>query len=187
MGARGLVQRWLHDCVLALELCPFAAPVVRDGSLRIAISDALEPPAQLRDFLLELDRLQNSSEQEISTTLLAFSRQPQDFDDFLDLVGEAQALLEEAGLEGLVQLAHFHPRYLFANEAPDGLSHFSNRSPLPIIHLIRESMLTRVVEAVPDPSAIPRANMARLEAMGREEVQRRWQALLVEPANGQGD
>jgi hypothetical protein len=184
MGSRGLVQRWLHDCVLALELCPFAAPVVRDGSLRIAISDAVEPAAQLRDFLLELDRLQSSPEQEISTTLLAFSQQPQNFDDFLDLVGEAQALLEESGLEGLVQLAHFHPLYQFANEAADGLSHYSNRSPLPIIHLIRESMLTRVLTAIPDPAEIPRANMARLEAMGRDEVQRRWQALLVEPAPG---
>ncbi len=182
-----MVERWLHDCVLALELCPFAAPVVRDGSLRIAISDAVEPAAQLRDFLLELDRLQASSEQKNSTTLLAFSRQLQDFHEFLDLVGEAQALLEEAGLDGLVQLAHFHPSYQFANEAPDGLSHYSNRSPLPIIHLIRESMLTRVTEAVADPAAIPRANIARLEAMGREAVQRRWQALPVEPDNGTTD
>ena len=120
---RTLVQRWLQHCVLALDLCPFAAPVLRDDSLRIAVSDAIGLPAQLEDFLLELDLLQTCSEGEVSTTLLVFSQGPEEFDDFLELAGEAEALVEEAGLGGLVQLAQFHPRYQFAGEAVDGVSH----------------------------------------------------------------
>lgn len=175
-----LVRRWLQDCVLALDLCPFAAPVLRDGSLRIAVSDAADFPHQLRDFLAELERLQTSAESDVSTSLLAFSQGPVGFEDFLDLVAAAEELIEDAGLSELVQLAHFHPLYLFADEAADGLSHFSNRSPLPIIHLIRESMMTRVLENYPDPAAIPRRNMARLEGMGRAQVEQLWQGLWSE-------
>jgi hypothetical protein len=174
---RTLVQRWLQHCVLALDLCPFAAPVLRDDSLRIAVSDAIGLPAQLEDFLLELDLLQTCSEGEISTTLLVFSQGPEEFDDFLELVAEAESLVEEAGLGGLVQLAQFHPRYQFAGEAADGVSHYSNRSPLPVIHLIRESMMTRVLASYPDPSAIGQRNIEKLEAIGSAALEQRWASL----------
>jgi hypothetical protein len=163
--------------VLALDLCPFAAPVLRDDSLRIAVSDAIGLPAQLEDFLLELDLLQTCSEGEISTTLLVFSQGPEEFDDFLELVAEAESLVEEAGLGGLVQLAQFHPRYQFAGEAADGVSHYSNRSPLPVIHLIRESMMTRVLASYPDPSAIGQRNIEKLEAIGSAALEQRWASL----------
>jgi hypothetical protein len=172
-----LIQRWLHDCVLALELCPFAAPVLRDQSLRIAICEAEEPEGQLQYFLAELDRLQGSTEAEISTTLLAFTGGPEAFEDFLDLVEQAQLLLEGAQLKGLVQLAHFHPHYQFANEPEGDPSHYTNRSPLPVIHLLRESMMSRAIETYPDPEAIPGRNIARLRALGLEEIERRWRAL----------
>lgn len=177
---RSLVERWLHDCVLALELCPFAAPVLREDSLRIAVSDAAEFSGQLRDFLAELDFLQTSAESEVSTSLLVFTRGPEDFDQFLQLIASAGDLVEEAGLSELVQLAHFHPHYQFANEPTGALSHFSNRSPLPVIHLLRESMMTRVLSSYPDPAVIPRRNVARLEAMGREQVEQLWQGLWVD-------
>ena len=167
-------RHWLHDCVLALELCPFAAPVVADDSLRIAVSEATDRPGQLQDFLAELDRLQGCDEREISTTLLVYASSAGDFDEFLDLLAQAQSLLEEAGLEGLVQLASFHPDYRFAGEDPEALSHFTNRSPRPTLHLLREAMLTRVLADYPDPEDIPRRNIMRLEAIGRDEVQRLW-------------
>lgn len=172
-----ITRRWLTDCVLALELCPFAGPVVRDESLRIAVSNAAEPETQLQDFLQELDLIQGSSEEAISTTLLVLAQGPAEFEDFLDLIENAQSLLERAGLEGVVQLAHFHPHYLFAGEPEDGLSHFTNRAPLPTLHLIRESMMSRVLESFPNPEAIPARNIARLDEMGRAAVEQRWQAL----------
>lgn len=171
------VQRWLHKCVLALDLCPFAAPVVRDSTLRIQVSDAQGQPAQLNEFLAELDTLQTSGEAEIATTLLAFSSGPDAFPDFLELVDAAQELLVQAGLEGVVQLAHFHPEYCFADEAEDDLSHYTNRAPLPIIHLLRENLMGRVLEAYPDPENIPSRNIERLRALGREAIEQRWDQL----------
>jgi len=172
--AEQLTRRWLQECVLALELCPFAAPVIRDSSLRIAVSAGETLEQQLRDFLLELDLLQGCDESKISTTLLVFDPGPEDFETFLDLLEQAQGLLDAAGLEGLVQLASFHPHYRFAGEPADALSNFTNRSPRPVLHLLRESMLTRVLAQYPDAEDIPHRNIARLEAMGREAVEKLW-------------
>ncbi len=172
--AEQLTRRWLTDCVLALELCPFAGPVVADSSLRVAVSSAADREQQVQDFLLELDRLQGSSEAEISTTLLVFDTGCRDFHAFLDLLDEANALLETAGLAGLVQLASFHPRYRFEGEPDDALSHYTNRSPFPTLHLLREAMVTRVLASYPDPAAIPVRNIARLESLGIEGVRELW-------------
>lgn len=173
-----LTRRWLQDCVLALDLCPFAAPVLHDEGLRIAVSTASDPVAQLRDFLLELDYLQEHSDVVVATTLLVLADGPTEFPDFLDLVDGAEQLIDEAGLEGIIQLAHFHPAYLFAGEPADDISHYTNRSPLPVLHLLRESMLTRVLASFPDPAGIPGRNTATLRELGREEVKRRWAGLL---------
>jgi hypothetical protein len=172
--AEARTRRWLSDCVLALELCPFAAPVVADNSLRVVVSRELSPEQQLRDFLRELDLLQSSEETDISTTLLVLARGPEEFDEFLGLQEQAQGLLEQAGLEGLVQVVGFHPDYRFEGEAPESPSHFTNRSPYPTFHLIREAMLTRVLASFPDPAAIPERNIERLEELGREAVVRLW-------------
>jgi len=174
LDAEQLTRRWLRECVLALELCPFAAPVLKDESLRIAVSAATTAEQQLQDFLVELDLLQGCDERDISTTLLVFDAGPQDFAEFLQLLAQAEGLLQQAGLSGLVQLASFHPHYRFAGEPANSLSHYTNRSPRPMLHLLRESMLTRVLAAYPDPAAIPRRNIARLESMGREAVENLW-------------
>ena len=129
-------------------------------------------------FLVELDTLQASAEQEIATTLLAFPLALGDFDDYLEFLAQAQELLEACGLAGLVQLASFHPRYRFEGEAEEAASHFSNRAPYPLIHLLRESMLTRVLADFPDPDGIPGRNIHTLETIGAQELERRWQALF---------
>ena len=85
--------------------------------------------------------------------------------------------MADARLEGLIQLASFHPDYCFQGEAEGGASRFSNRSPFPTIHLIREDMLERVLQDFPDPEGIPGRNIATLEALGVEELERRWQSL----------
>ena len=90
----------------------------------------------------------------------------------------AQALLDAAGLEGLVQLASFHPDYLFAGEPEDAASHYSNRAPYPLIHLLREDMLTRVLADGSDPGEIPTRNIATLEAIGVDELARRWRDMF---------
>lgn len=172
------VRDWLREFVVGLNLCPFARPLLADPGLRIAICQDSEETALLTAFLCELDLLQRSPEQQIATTLLVFPRALDDFHEYLDILARAQELLVEAGLEGVVQLASFHPHYCFAGETPGAASHFSNRSPYPILHLLREAMLSRVLEDFADPERIPERNIETLDAIGAAELERRCQAIL---------
>jgi len=172
------IRLWLDDFVVGLNLCPFARPLLGASNLRIAVCTASDK-AELRSaFLRELDLLQGSTEYEIATTLLAFPHALQSFADYLWFLDDAQELLLEAGLEGMVQLASFHPQYRFAGEAPDAASHFSNRAPYPLIHLLREDMLSRALAEFANPERIPDRNIEALNSIGVEELQRRWQRLF---------
>lgn len=174
-------RAWLAQWVAGMDLCPFARPLLDVPALRLTVCPHTAA-AQLRQALLaELDLLQRSPESEVATTLLVFSHALEDFDTYLDFLEEAQALLAEAGLEGVLQMASFHPRYQFAGEEPGGASHYSNRSPWPTVHILREAMLTRVLESHPEPARIPRDNVARLEGLGTEALARRWQELFSAP------
>ena len=177
------LRAWLETFVVGLNLCPFARPYVEPGSLsanklRIEICPDVEWEDLRRAFLQELDTLQSRPEQEIATTLLAFPNALQSFEEYLDFLAEAEELLARAGLEGLVQLASFHPDYVFEGEAPGAASHFSNRAPYPVIHLLREDMLERVLQDYPNPENIPGDNIKTLEKIGSGELKSRWQRLF---------
>jgi hypothetical protein len=174
------IQHWLRDFVIGLNLCPFASPLLGAPNLRTVICEASDRAELHRGFLEELDLLQSSTEQEVATTLLAFPNALQEFEDFLFFLDEAQDLLTDSGLEGIVQLASFHPGYRFAGEAPDAASHFTNRAPYPIIHLLRENMVSRSLEDFPDPARIPDRNIETLNKLGVPELERRWKALFSE-------
>jgi hypothetical protein len=169
-SAETLTRRWLQDMVVGLNLCPFAAPVLRDNSLRIASSDAQSDEALLTAVLAELDQLQSSDESAISTTLLVFTHALQTFDDYLDIADAANDLLAEVGLDGIIQIATFHPDYCFAGEAADDPANYSNRSPYPMLHFIREAQMSRVLANYPNPEAIPDNNIRRLRELGREQL-----------------
>ncbi|MCX2980008.1 DUF1415 domain-containing protein [Halieaceae bacterium IMCC14734] len=177
--AERLTRRWLDECVLALGLCPFAAPVLRDTSLRITVCEASNAAQQLRQFEQELALLQRVPEAEVSTTLLVYDTGLEDFMLFLERLEQCQIRLQRAGLEGVIQLASFHPHYLFAGEPEQALSHYTNRSPRPTIHLLRENMLSKAIERYPDTQDIPVNNMALLEEMGAEQVEELWQRVGV--------
>lgn len=173
------VRQWLADFVVGLNLCPFARPLLGVPNLRIAICEQTDTAALHHAFLQELDLLQRSQEQEVATTLLVFPFALQDFEAYLHFLEDCQSLLVESGLEGIVQLASFHPHYRFAGEAPEAASHFSNRAPYPVIHFLREDMLSRVLEDFPDPGQIPDRNVETLNNIGVDELNRRWQALFA--------
>jgi hypothetical protein len=173
----GRIRSWLEQFVVGLNLCPFARPLLGADSLRIAVCEASDAGGVRLAFLRELDLLQRSEESEIATTLLAFPAALEAFGDYLDFLEEAQQLVAAAGLEGVVQLASFHPHYQFAGEAPGAASHYSNRSPYPLLHLLREEMLSRVLADDADPEAIPARNVATLEGIGVAELARRWREL----------
>lgn len=171
------VRAWLESFVIGLNLCPFARPLLDSPSLRIAICESTSHRENQRAFLAELDHLQACTEAEVATTLLVLPHSLQDFEDYLDFIDQCQRLLSAAGLEGVVQLASFHPDYLFAGEALDDPSHYSNRSPYPMIHLLREDMLSRVLDDGADPGLIPARNIQTLRGLGVAELERRRRAL----------
>lgn len=177
------VRAWLAECVVGLNLCPFAKPFVfpgQSGVDRLCITLCLdqEPEALRNAFLQELDFLQSSSEQQVATSLLVFPTALQSFDDYLDYFEDAQSLLSQAGLEGLFQLASFHPDYQFAGESAEAAGNFSNRAPYPIIHFLREDMMERVLQDFPNPENIPDQNIATLEGIGAAELKHRWEKLF---------
>jgi hypothetical protein len=167
-------RRWLERAVIGLNLCPFAKAVVAKQQLRVVLSDATSPEALLAELGEELLRLRDTPALEIDTTLLVHPGVLVDFLDYNDFLEQADALVEALELDGVLQVASFHPRYQFAGSEPDAVENFTNRSPYPTLHLLREDSVSRAVDAYPDPDAIIERNIATLRALGVEG----WRKLL---------
>lgn len=172
-------RAWLQHAVIGLNLCPFANAVVRRQRLHISISAATEPLALLQDLGNELRRLIDSDEQTLETTLLVCPAVLTDFADFNDFLGSTDELLKVLALDGIIQIASFHPDYQFAGTRRDDISNATNQAPYPTLHLLRESSIDRAVAAWgEDTDRIFEDNIARLQAMGQDgwrELQRHWQ------------
>ena len=174
-----LTQQWVEAIVVGLNLCPFAAPEVRNQSIRYVASHAASLEEATQDFLEELQIIQKSDESELSTSLLNFTDTAVEFETFLDLLDMCQSALESAGLEGVFQLASFHPQYCFAGVDPDDITNWTNRAPFPTIHLIREGQMSRVLVHYKTPEEIPERNMALMEKLGREGLIERFSPLGI--------
>lgn len=153
---------WLERFVIAHDVCPFAGREHRRDAIRYAISERDHVEGWLHELAHECRLL--DKEPDIATTLLIVPRGLEDFEAYLDLLDVAQALLDSLGYEGVYQLASFHPDYVFEGVEPDDPANFTNRSPWPMLHLLREAELTRALNHYPDPEAIPERNVARLRA-----------------------
>ncbi len=165
---RELTRRWVDIMVVGENLCPFAAAVLKRDQIRFAVSQAQDSEAVARDFLAELALIQQAPEDDIATTLLIVPAALGDFYGYLDALADCEALIAEAGLEGVFQLASFHPNYRFGGVPASDISHWTNRSPYPMFHLLREGQMSRVLAHYPDPDAIPERNIEHLRALGRD-------------------
>ncbi len=159
-------RRWLERLVIGLNLCPFAAAPYRRGRIAFAVCDTASVEAIYRDFLGTLQTLVESDPDEQETALLIVTQGLDRFDDYLDALALFEHAIAEAGLEGIVQVASFHPDYCFAGAADDDPANFTNRSPFPMFHLIREDGLAAALESYPHPEQIPARNIARLRQLG---------------------
>ena len=163
-------KRWLERAVIGLNLCPFAKAVHVKGLIRYVVSDATTAAELLVDLKSELNSLSNMDVAGVSiaydTTLLIAPYCLQDFLDFNDFLGKADKLISKMKLEGTLQLANFHPEYQFAGTAPDDITNFTNRTPYPTLHLLRESSIDQAVEAFPEAEAIFEVNMETMERLG---------------------
>jgi hypothetical protein len=176
-------RRWIERFVVGLNLCPFAAPLFREGGirgggeqLRIAVCAQTRPRAMAEAVLAELELLRATPAEALVTSVLVFSQALRDFDDYLDFLALAEELLYECGLEGSVQIASFHPDYQFEGAEPQDVANFTNRAPYPMLHFLREDAVSHALERYPAPEQIPLRNIDRLQAMGIESVR----ALLRE-------
>jgi hypothetical protein len=169
-----VTRQWVWDVVVGLNLCPFARKVSEAGRVRYAVTDARDEEGLLGSLGVELSALAAAPRVEVETTLLVHPGVLAAFPDYNDFLSTADALIRRLGLRGVIQIAGFHPRYRFAGTAPDAVENYTNRSPYPMLHLLREESITEVAA---DPDAllgIPARNVAMLRGLGRAEVLRRW-------------
>lgn len=171
------IEHWLDVMVIGQNLCPFANAARRRGQIRIVEADSTRAEVVLQQLADEAHFLADADEER--TTLLVLPQGFEVFDDYLDLLALADALLEDLGFEGVLQIASFHPDYQFDGCDIDDVSNWTNRAPFPILHLLQEESVARAVDQHPDPDGIPQRNIERLESLGLAGVLK----LLQTPTN----
>lgn len=164
---------WLEKAVIGLNLCPFAKAVYVKNQVRLVVSQARHADGLLEELDRELDLLAATPADEVDTTLLIHPTLFDDFLDFNDFLEIAEGVVDEHGLEGVIQLASFHPQFQFEGTEPDDIGNYTNRAPFAILHLLREESVERAVEAFPEAEAIFEQNIATLEKLGHAG----WKAL----------
>ncbi len=163
-------QHWLKTVVIGQNFCPFASrPFVQDA-IRYQVTSVLTPDALFDQLTRECQLLDQHAE--VETTLLIIDDREHEsgsmcFDDYMDYLTFAQTVLSQLGFDGVYQIASFHPEYVFAGEPEEDVSHFTNRSPYPMLHILREASLSQVLRNVSDPEQIPLDNIARAAELGR--------------------
>ena len=168
-------QHWLDKAVIGLNLCPFAKAVVAKQQVRMVVCMDSEPEQVLEMLQQEMQLLVDTDAAVIDTTLLIAPKLLPDFLDFNEFLFDCDSVLASMELEGVLQIADFHPRYQFAGTQTDDISNFTNRAPYPTLHLLREESMNKAVAAFPDASLIYERNVEVLEALGRDG----WEALGV--------
>ncbi len=169
-------RAWLERAVIGLNLCPFAKSVHVKGQVHYAVSRATTQQALLADLLTELKDLAAIDARLRDTTLLIAPDCLPDFLDYNDFLSDADRALEQLALDGVLQIASLHPRYQFAGTVEDDITNFTNRSPYPTLHLLREDSIDRAVAVFPRPESIFEANMRTMERLGPDG----WAALKVD-------
>jgi uncharacterized protein len=165
-------RAWVDRVVIGLTLCPFAKAVQVKEQVRYVVSPATTPQELIQALAAELQGLNEADPELVDTTLLIHPYVLESFFDYNDFLSKADELLAELGLEGQLQIASFHPEYCFADARSDDPANYTNRSPFPMLHLLREASVARAVEAYPDASRIYERNIDTLRALGPEALAR---------------
>jgi uncharacterized protein len=140
-------KAWVNNVVIGCNFCPFAAREFNTNTIRYVVLESLPVQELQKKILAELSLLDN--EASIATTLLILPDQYPSFEDFLEVIADAEDVLEWENYEGIYQIASFHPLYLFEGEDPTSASHYTNRSPYPVLHILREEMVSKAIDKYP--------------------------------------
>lgn len=163
------VRRWVEDLVVGLNLCPFAGRELVRDRVRFVVTEATTEGQLLEALGTELVLLNEDAS--VETTLLIHPDVLQDFFDYNQFLDTAEQLLAQTGLEGVYQIASFHPDYQFAGTDVSDVENFTNRSPYPLLHILREASLERSIATYPDIEQIPVRNVELMNSLGREKLQ----------------
>lgn len=173
-----LTRHWVEHAVIGLNLCPFANSVFRKNQIEYRVSHARDPEALLQDLSSALQTMIETPADTVETLLLIHPWALTDFLDFNDFVSVAEELLDQAGLSGMLQIASFHPDYQFAGVAADDVTNATNRSPFPMLHLLREDSLDRAIASVPDTDEIVERNLALMRKLGESGLKDLQQRII---------
>jgi hypothetical protein len=169
-----MARRWLEKSVIGLDLCPFAAGPYRDNRVHFCVSEQRTACGLLEELRSELVKLHEADPLDRETTLLIHPWVLGDFVEYNDFLEVCEATVDDLGLEGELQVASFHPQYQFADTQPEDIENFTNRSPHPMLHLLREASVERAIAAVGDTEEIYRRNIRTLRELGHLGWQRLW-------------
>jgi uncharacterized protein len=165
---------WLERSVIGLNLCPFAAGPYRENRVHFRVSDTRTASGLLEELRVQLQELQAADPMRRETTLLIHPWVLTDFTEYNDFLDVCESAVEELGLEGELQVASFHPRYQFAGTQPEDIENYTNRSPYPMLHLLREASVERAIDATGDTEEIYRRNIRTMQSLGHQGWQRLW-------------
>ncbi|GAM63204.1 hypothetical protein JCM19232_1351 [Vibrio ishigakensis] len=169
--------QWLKEVVIGLNLCPFAAKPFKKDQIRIAVSEGTSEEEVLETLLQEMLLLDNEPADVLETTLVVIPNFLQDFTDYNFFLDWVDALIKQQGYEGIYQVATFHPDYCFNGCEPEDVENLTNRSPYPVIHLIREESISKVLKHFPAPDSIPDTNIETVSKLTQEELQKLYPFL----------
>lgn len=163
-------KSWIQGFVIGLNICPFASQPFREDRIRYRLEETGSSEKLVETLMEELGFLQRSKSEAVETSILIHPNVLTDFLDYNDFLSVAEAVLEEMNLDGEIQIASFHPDYQFAGEAKNAPSNYVTRSPFPMLHLLRESSVTKAIEMHPDTKQIPFDNIQKLNELGLEKI-----------------
>lgn len=168
--------QWIQSVVIGCNFCPFAAQAMTQNRVRFVALPDTSMEHTLEAFVAELLVLNRLPD--IETTLMILPNHYADFEEYLDLVDIAEALLEEQGYEGVYQVASFHPEFTFEGTDDDDAANYTNRSPHPMLHILREDSITQALEHYPNPERIPERNEAYARSKGLAYMKNLYHACL---------
>jgi hypothetical protein len=161
-------KKWLKTVVIAHNICPFAKRVFDADGIYFAVENSTDMEMCLENLIDECTRLDEN--ENIETTLLIYPKAFANFDEYLDFVEIAERLLEVEDYEGIYQLASFHPNYCFEGSNENDAANYTNRSPYPMLHLLREESLEKALETYPNPENIPENNIKLTRELGLQKL-----------------
>ena len=165
------VETWLEKVVIGLNLCPFAHKPFKQKQIRLVVTECEDENCLLEKVIEECQLLEQKAEQDLETTVIIVPSMLQDFDDYNQFLDYVDALLEANNWSGIFQVASFHPNYQFAGTLPEDAENLTNRSPYPLLHLLREESLEKAIARYPHPELIPDTNIARVSQLSAKEKQ----------------